>query len=127
MRMVVAVEVGLQRRIRNGGRVIVRADSAVLGGPSSIPRLDSIMAPMSGSMTMTPLRRSLNQAFLGTEVERFVSLTSDQSAQLDVLDALKIADVGDHVRRTAETFYQALIEAELTEAIGAALHVVPIP
>jgi hypothetical protein len=85
------------------------------------------MAPMSGSMTMTPLRRSLNQAFLGTEVERFVSLTSDQSAQLDVLDALKIAEVGDHVRRTAETFYQALIEAELTEAIGAALHVVPIP
>ena len=43
--------------IRNGGRVIVRADSAVFGGPSSIPRLDSIMAPMIGSMTMTPSSR----------------------------------------------------------------------
>ena len=46
----------------------------------------------------------------------------EQSAQLEVLDALKAADVGDRVRQAAETVYQALIEAELTETIGAALH-----
>ena len=46
----------------------------------------------------------------------------DQSALLEVLDALKAADVGDRVRQAAETIYQALIEAELTETIGAALH-----
>ncbi len=46
----------------------------------------------------------------------------DQSALLEVLDALKVADVGDRVRQAAETIYQALIEAELTEAIGAGLH-----
>jgi len=46
----------------------------------------------------------------------------DQSALLEVLDALKVADVGDRVRQAAETVYQALIEAELTETIGAALH-----
>jgi putative transposase len=46
----------------------------------------------------------------------------DQSALLEVLDALKAADVGDRVRQAAETVYQALIEAELTDTIGAALH-----
>ena len=46
----------------------------------------------------------------------------DQSALLEVLDALKVADVGDRVRTAAETIYQALIEAELTETIGAAVH-----
>lgn len=46
----------------------------------------------------------------------------DQSALLEVLDALKVADVGDRVRQAAETIYQALIEAELTDAIGAGLH-----
>jgi putative transposase len=46
----------------------------------------------------------------------------DQSALLEVLEALKVADVGDRVRQAAETIYQALIEAELTEAIGAAPH-----
>ena len=46
----------------------------------------------------------------------------DQSALLEVLDALKVADVGDRVRQAAETIYQALIEAELTDTIGATLH-----
>ncbi|MGW3949360.1 IS256 family transposase [Micrococcus luteus] len=46
----------------------------------------------------------------------------DQSALLDVLEVLKAADVGDRVRQAAETVYQALIEAELTDTIGAALH-----
>src|ERR1700754_1884278 len=46
----------------------------------------------------------------------------DQSALLEVLDALKAADVGDRVRAAAETIYQALIEAELTQTIGATLH-----
>ena len=46
----------------------------------------------------------------------------DQSALLEVLDALKVADVSDRVRAAVETIYQALIEAELTDAIGAAPH-----
>ena len=46
----------------------------------------------------------------------------DQSALLEVLEALKVAEVGDRVRQAAETIYQALIEAELTAAIGAAPH-----
>jgi putative transposase len=46
----------------------------------------------------------------------------DQSALLEVLDALKAADVGDRVRQAAETVYQALIEAELTDTIGADRH-----
>jgi putative transposase len=47
-------------------------------------------------------------------------MTLDQSALLDVLDALKTAEVDDRVRQAAETIYQALIEAELTAVIGAA-------
>jgi putative transposase len=35
----------------------------------------------------------------------------DQSALLEVLEALKAADVGDRVRTAAENIYQALIEA----------------
>ena len=46
----------------------------------------------------------------------------DQSALLEVLEALKAADVDDRVRQAAETIYQALIEAELTAVIGAAPH-----
>jgi transposase-like protein len=46
----------------------------------------------------------------------------DQSALLEVLEALKAADVSDRVRQAAETIYQALIEAELTAAIGAGPH-----
>ncbi|MBQ0892775.1 IS256 family transposase [Micromonospora sp. U56] len=49
-------------------------------------------------------------------------MTLDQSALLDVLDALKAAEVNDRVRQAAETIYQALIEAELTAVIGAAPH-----
>src|SRR3954466_9851324 len=55
-------------------------------------------------------------------VERCHAMALDQSALLEVLDALKAADVGDRVRQAAETVYQALIEAELTDTIGAALH-----
>jgi putative transposase len=44
----------------------------------------------------------------------------DQSALLEVLDALKAAEVDDRVRQAAQTIYQALIEAELTAVIGAA-------
>src|SRR3712207_4049703 len=47
-------------------------------------------------------------------------MTLDQSALLEVLDALKAADVDDRIRQAAETIYQALIEAELTAVIGAA-------
>jgi putative transposase len=46
----------------------------------------------------------------------------DQSALLEVLDALKAADVDDRIRSAATTIYQALIEAELTAVIGASPH-----
>ena len=46
----------------------------------------------------------------------------DQSALLEVLQALKAADVDDRIRSAATTIYQALIEAELTDVIGAAPH-----
>ena len=46
----------------------------------------------------------------------------DQSALLEVLKALKAADVDDRIRSAATTIYQALIEAELTAVIGAAPH-----
>ncbi len=46
----------------------------------------------------------------------------DQSALLEVLEALKAADVDDRVRSAAATIYQALIEAELSSVIGAEPH-----
>jgi transposase-like protein len=46
----------------------------------------------------------------------------DQSALLDLLEALKAADVDDRIRTATETLYQALIEAELTAVIGAGPH-----
>jgi transposase-like protein len=46
----------------------------------------------------------------------------DQSALLEVLDALKAAEVDDRIRQAAQTIYQALIEAELTAVVGAAPH-----
>src|SRR6185312_13752211 len=55
-------------------------------------------------------------------VERHNAMALDQSALLEVLDALKVADVGVRVPQATETVYQALIEAELTDTIGAALH-----
>jgi hypothetical protein len=45
-----------------------------------------------------------------------------QSALLEILDAIKEADVADRVRESAATIYQALIEAELTAVIGAEPH-----
>ncbi len=41
---------------------------------------------------------------------------------LEVLEALKAADVDDRIRSAATTIYQALIEAELTAVIGVAPH-----
>src|SRR5215211_6467664 len=52
--------------------------------------------------------------------QRTVAL--DQSALLEVLDALKVAHVDDRIRQAAQTIYQALIEAELTAVIGAGPH-----
>jgi putative transposase len=46
----------------------------------------------------------------------------DQSALLEVLEALKATEVDDRIRQAAETIYQALIEAELTAVIGAQPH-----
>ncbi|WP_196761035.1 hypothetical protein [Mycobacterium avium] len=38
----------------------------------------------------------------------------DQSALLEVLDAVRNADAADRIKQAAETSYQALIDAELT-------------
>jgi putative transposase len=46
----------------------------------------------------------------------------DQSALLEVLDALRNADASDRIKQAAETIYQALIDAELTAVIGASAH-----
>ncbi len=46
----------------------------------------------------------------------------DQSALLEVLDALRTADAGERIKQAAETIYQALIEAELSAYIGAEPH-----
>src|SRR5262249_42710209 len=43
----------------------------------------------------------------------------DQSALLEVLDALKAAEVDDRIRQAAETIYPALIEAEPSAGIAA--------
>jgi putative transposase len=50
------------------------------------------------------------------------AMALDQSALLEVLEALKAAEVDDRIRQAAETIYQALIEAELTVVIGAQPH-----
>jgi transposase-like protein len=50
------------------------------------------------------------------------TMALDQSALLEVLDALKAAEVDDRIRQAAETIYQALIEAELSSVIGAVPH-----
>jgi len=49
-------------------------------------------------------------------------MTLDQSALLDLLEALKLADVTDRVRTATESLYQALIDAELSAVIGAEPH-----
>jgi putative transposase len=49
------------------------------------------------------------------------TMALDQSALLEVLDALKAAEVDDRIRQVAET-YQALVEAELASVIGALPH-----
>ncbi len=46
----------------------------------------------------------------------------DQSALLELLEALKTTDVDERVRSATEHLYQALIDAELTAVIGTALH-----
>ncbi len=46
----------------------------------------------------------------------------DQSALIDLLEALKNTDVNERVRTATEHLYQALIDAELTAVIGAGPH-----
>ena len=46
----------------------------------------------------------------------------DQSALIDLLEALKTTDVDERVRTAFEHLYQVLIDAELTAVIGAAPH-----
>jgi putative transposase len=50
--------------------------------------------------------------------EKGHAMALDQSALLELLEALKVADVDDRIRSATE----ALIEAELTAVIGAAPH-----
>jgi putative transposase len=54
--------------------------------------------------------------------EKGHAMAVDQSALLEVLEELKLADVDDRVRAATRTLYQALIEAELAAVIGAAPH-----
>src|SRR5829696_8999745 len=46
-------------------------------------------------------------------------MTLDHAALVQVLEAMKAADVDDRIRLAAQTIYQALIDAELTSVIGA--------
>jgi putative transposase len=46
-------------------------------------------------------------------------MTLDNAALLQVLEAMKAAEVDDRIRLAAQTIYQALIDAELTHVIGA--------
>jgi putative transposase len=46
----------------------------------------------------------------------------DRSALLEVLEALKAAEVDDRIRQAAETICRALIEAGLTAVVGAQPH-----
>jgi transposase-like protein len=50
------------------------------------------------------------------------TMALDQSALMELLDALKAADGGDVVRSAVQAVFQALIEAEATTAIGAGPH-----
>ena len=43
----------------------------------------------------------------------------DHVALLEVLEAMKVAEVDDRIKMAAQTIYQALIDAELTAVIGA--------
>jgi Transposase, Mutator family len=53
---------------------------------------------------------------------RHHAMAPDQSSLLEVLEALKGAEVDDRIRQAAETIYQALIEASSARVIGAASH-----
>ena len=44
--------------------------------------------------------------------ERNIAMALDQSALLEVLDALRNAEAADRIKQAAEIIYQALIEAE---------------
>jgi hypothetical protein len=50
------------------------------------------------------------------------TIALDQSALLEVLEALKGGDIEERVRQAATTIYQALIEAEPSAVIGAQSH-----
>lgn len=47
-------------------------------------------------------------------------MTLDQSALLESLESLKLAEVNNRVRQASDALYQALIDAELTAVIGTA-------
>jgi hypothetical protein len=51
--------------------------------------------------------------------EKGHAMALDQSALLELLEALKLTDVDERVRTATEHLYQALIESELTAGIGA--------
>lgn len=53
------------------------------------------------------------------------TMALDHSAPLEVLDALKVADVDDRIRQATQALYPALIDAECTAAIGAAPTIAP--
>jgi putative transposase len=50
------------------------------------------------------------------------TMALDQSALLELLDALKAADAGEVIRHALESVFQALIDAEATAVVGAEPH-----
>lgn len=54
--------------------------------------------------------------------QKIHAMALDQSALLELLEALELSDVDDRIRTATETLHQALIEAELTAVIGAGPH-----
>ena len=54
--------------------------------------------------------------------EKGHAMALDQSALLDLLEALKTTDVDERVRTATDHLYQAFIDAELTAVIGARPH-----
>jgi putative transposase len=65
---------------------------------------------------------SLRERPLKVVAKEMHTMALDQSALLELLDALKAADAGEVVRHALESVFQALIDAEASAVIGAEPH-----
>src|SRR3712207_4192489 len=71
---------------------------------------------------MTTRSRTYTEPLTGPEEGHGTRWALNQSALVEVRQALKAADVDDRIRSTATTIYPALIEAELTAVTGVGTH-----